>query len=129
MCKITASDCTVPPQLAQMYLAGAGGSPRAVPTGRDGEGSPPAGSAGRGNSVVCVATAHILETGGASSAGKELAASGAGTVIFLVDVNFMSNYNETIHREDISHLIKVQNSNGQLCLAGILLSFVRRISE
>lgn len=89
-----------------MYLASAGGSPRAVPTCRAGEGSPPAGSAGRGNSVVCVATAHVLGTGDASSAGKELAASGAGTAIFLVDVNFISNYNETMYREEISHLIK-----------------------
>lgn len=92
--------------MARMYLARAGGSPRAAPTRRAGEGSPPAGSAGRGNSVVCVATAHVSGTGGASSAGKELAASGAGTVIFLVDVDFMSNYNETIYGEEISHWIK-----------------------
>lgn len=89
-----------------MYLARAGGSPRAVPTCRAGEGSPPAGSAGRGNSGVCVATAHVLGTGGTSSSGKELVASGAGTVIFLVGVNLMSNYNKTIYREEISHLIK-----------------------
>lgn len=91
---MTLSDCSSLTQLAQMYLARAGGSPRAVPTCGAGGGSPPAGSAGRGNSVVCVATAHVLGTGGTSSAGKELAASGAGTVISLVDVNFVSNYNE-----------------------------------
>lgn len=55
-----------------------------------------------------MATAHFVGSGGALSAVKKLAASGAGnsTVIFLVDVNFTSNYNKKTYAEEISHLIK-----------------------
>ena len=95
-------------QLAQMYLAGVGGSPRAVSTGRAAEGGCMAAAVGRRSSEVCVATAHFVGRGGALSAVKKLAASGAGNsaVIFLVDVNFTSNYNETTYGEEISHSIK-----------------------
>lgn len=91
-----------------MYLAGAGGSTRAVSTGGAAEGSHTAAAVGRGSSEVCMATGHFAGRGGALSAVKKLAASGAGnsTVVFLVDVNFTSNYNKTIYGEEISHLIK-----------------------
>lgn len=91
-----------------MYLAGVGGSPRAVSTGGAAQGGHPAVAVGRRGSGVCVATAHVAGRGGDLSAVNKLAASGAGNsaVIFLVDVNFTSNYNETTYTEEISHLIK-----------------------
>lgn len=98
-------------QLARMYLAGAGGSTRAISTGGAADGGHTATAVGRGSSEVCVATVCFGGGGGTLSAVKKLAASGAGdsAVIFLVGVNFTSNYNETTRGEEISHLIKNTN--------------------
>lgn len=88
-----------------MYLGGVGSSLRADSTGGAAEGGCPAAAVGRGGSEVCVATVAVAGRGGALSAVKKLAASGAGNsaVVFLVRVNFTSNYNETMYREEISH--------------------------
>lgn len=105
-----------------MYLAGAGGSPRAVSTGGVAEGGHTAVTVGRGSSGVCVATAHF-----ALSAVKRLAASGAGNsaVIFLVDVNSQAIIMRQ-HTEKKSPIwLKTLNINGHLFPAGVLQSFVK----
>jgi len=59
VCQITVPDSAFSRQLAGLYLAGVGGSRRAVsPSGAAG-GSCPAAAVGWGCSEVCVATAHV----------------------------------------------------------------------
>lgn len=91
-----------------MYLANAGGCPRAVSTVRAAEGRHTAMVVATGSSEVCVATVHFAGRG-AFSVVRKLPASGAGnsTVISLVDGNFTSNYNKTTHGEEISHLLNI----------------------
>lgn len=120
-----------------MYLAGRGGTTRVVSTDGAGKGGCTAAGAGRGGSGVCVATLHLAGSGGSVSAtlGRRIAESGAGNsgVIFLVGFSLArSNCNETTYSEeysDFSSDIKIPNSNGQLLLAGLLVTSIMRISK
>lgn len=112
--------------LAQMYLAGVGGSSKAVSRSRAAE-----AAVDRGSSEVCVATLHFAGRGGALSAVKKLTASGAGNsaTVLLVDVNITYSYNETTYGEQTSYLIKNTKQQWTALPSWCPASVVRRTSE
>lgn len=86
-----------------MYLAGVGGSSRAVSRSRAAE-----AAVDRESSEVCVATLHFAGREGSLSAVKKLATSGVSNsaIVLLVDVNTTYSYNETTYGEQTCYLTK-----------------------